>query len=88
MRALRVLRVLVRDLECVQVRKLKLVVEGEVRGRIGRVVRARVALVERDALSLEAHLPAGRFFCGARVASACGCLEPRGAVKVRQRCRV
>ena len=44
-----------------KVRKLKLLVEGEVRGRVGRVGRARVAQVVRDALPLEAHLPAGRF---------------------------
>ena len=71
-----------------KVRKLKLVVEGEVRGRVGRVGRARVAQVERDVLPLEAHPPAGRSFYGAQVASACGCLEPRGAVKVRLRSRV
>ena len=71
-----------------KVRKLKLVVEGKVRRRVGRVGRARVAQVERDALPLEAHPPAGRSFCGARAASACGCLEPRGAVKVRLRPRV
>ena len=71
-----------------KVRKLKLVVEGEVRDRVGRVGRARVAQVERDALPLEAHPPAGRSLCGARVASACGCLEPRDAVKVRLRFRV
>ena len=71
-----------------KVRKLRLVVEGEVRGRVGRVGRTRVAQVERDALPLEAHSPAGRSFCGPRVASACGCLEPRGAVKVRLRSRV
>ena len=71
-----------------KVRKLKLMVEGEVRGRVGRVGRARVAQVERDTLPLEAHPPAGRSFCGARVASACGCLEPRGAVKVRLRSRI
>ena len=55
---------------------------------VGRVGRARVAQVERDALPLEAHPPAGRSFCGARVASACDCLEPRGAVKVHLRSRV
>ena len=42
-----------------KVRKLKLAVEGEVRGRVGRVGRARVAQVVRDALLLEAHPPAG-----------------------------
>ena len=42
-----------------KVRKLKLVVEGEVRGRVGRVGRARVAQVVRDALPFEAHPPAG-----------------------------
>ena len=59
------------------VRKLKLVVEGKLRGRVGRVDRARVAQVERDALPLQAHSPASRFFCRARDASTCGCLEPR-----------
>ena len=41
---------LIRD--CGKVRKIKLVVEGEVRGRVGCVGRARVAQVERDALPL------------------------------------
>ena len=42
-----------------KVRKLKLVVEGKVRGGVGRVSRARVAQVVRDALPHEAHPPAG-----------------------------
>ena len=90
MRVLRVqaLRVIVLDRDRGKVRKLKLVVEGEVRDRVGRVGRARVAQVEHDAPPLEAYPPAGRSFCGARVAFACGCLEPRGAVKVRLRSRV
>ena len=42
-----------------KVRKLKLVVEEEVRGRVGRFGRVRVAQVVRDALPFEAHPPAG-----------------------------
>ena len=61
-RALRVLRFLFVIRDRGKVRKLKLVVEGEVRGRVGRVGRARVAQVERNALPLEAHPPAGRSF--------------------------
>ena len=56
-----------------KVRKLKLVVEGEVRGRVGRVDRARFAEVERDALSLEAY----RRRAGAFVARG---LRPRAVV--------
>ena len=49
-----------------QIRKLKLVVEGKVRGRVGRVGRARVAQVVRDALPLQAHPPAGADFLAER----------------------
>ena len=42
-----------------KVRKLKLVVEGKVRSRVGRVDPARVRQVVRHALALEAHPPAG-----------------------------
>ena len=57
-----------------KVRKLELVVGGEVRGRVRRVGRARVAQVVRDALPLEAHPPAG-----ADPFVACG-LRPRAVV--------
>ena len=42
-----------------KLRNLKVVFEGKVRGRVGRVSRARVAQVVRDALPLVAHPPAG-----------------------------
>ena len=67
---------------------VQLVGVRDIRGRVELVGRARVAPVERNALPLEAHLPADRFFCGVRVVSACNSLELRGAVKVRVRTRV